>query len=233
MDGFDSSIYFKEANKQYFGNLVQKKPERKEKTEEDKWVFHENVPVMKRGQHDKTKAKLEKEAIGYFLTSQSFAWNFVGTFLTEVLLAELLPDIVICALAQPSVKTRLKLQKSSTKEQIRQRNSNKTVSGSLMDEMLVEVLRDLSVDVIRSTMKEFVDDHFLKATLYDIIDELVTGVVQTELLSMIEEMKEDSECYSIFENLIHNITDEEVNDAAIYVLNEYEQKIFEVQQSQV
>eukprot|EP00079_Xenopus_tropicalis_P037711 XP_017951482.1 PREDICTED: uncharacterized protein LOC100493805 isoform X2 [Xenopus tropicalis] len=184
---FLPSIQFKEESNPYLENLVQKQQARREKNKEDKSVFCENVPVMKRGQHDKTKPKL----------------------------------------------VHLKPWKSSAKELTRQINSKETLSVSLRDEVLVETLRDLSVDVIRSVIQEFVDDHLLKAALYDFMDELITEVTRKELSSVIEEVVEDSEFERFLEDIIHPVVDKEVKVTVTAVLSEYNEQISERQQNQI
>ncbi|KAE8592583.1 hypothetical protein XENTR_v10018798 [Xenopus tropicalis] len=230
---FLPSIQFKEESNPYLENLVQKQQARREKNKEDKSVFCENVPVMKRGQHDKTKPKLEQEAVRVFLNSQHFAWTFIDSFMTEVLLEGILLDVVIEALTQKSTVVHLKPWKSSAKELTRQINSKETLSVSLRDEVLVETLRDLSVDVIRSVIQEFVDDHLLKAALYDFMDELITEVTRKELSSVIEEVVEDSEFERFLEDIIHPVVDKEVKVTVTAVLSEYNEQISERQQNQI
>ncbi|OCT72496.1 uncharacterized protein LOC108696475 [Xenopus laevis] len=229
---FLPSIQFKEGSNSYFENLVHKNQTRREKNKEDKSVFRENVPVMKRGQHDKTNPKLEQDAVRFFLTSQHFAWNFIDSFTTEVLLEGILLDVVIEALTQKSTVAHLKPWKSA-KELTRQKSSKETFPVSLMDEVLVEILRDLSVDVIRSVIQEFVDDHLLKAALYNFMDELITEVTHKELSSVRKEVVEDFEIEFFLESIIHPVIDEEVNVTVTAVLSEYNEQISELQQNQI
>lgn len=49
----------------------------------------------------------------------------------------------------------------------------------------MEVLRDLSSDVFRSAVKDFVDDYLGRAAIFDSMDDIVTEVVQTILSPLV------------------------------------------------
>ncbi|XP_075460482.1 uncharacterized protein LOC142497068 isoform X2 [Ascaphus truei] len=189
---------------------------RKENYKRNDSVFHENFVMKKKGHREKTRSKSEHGSFKYFLENQTFAWNFVDSLISEILLDEIVPDVLIEALTHSSTQNLLQPQKSYHKGWKRDKNSEtllmanretlQTFSRSLMDELLVEVLQDLSVLVIRSTVKDFVDDHLLTATVYNIMDEMLTSTIQTELPLVIEEVREEMQ----LEYVIRDVTKKEV-----------------------
>ncbi|XP_059575492.1 uncharacterized protein LOC106738469 isoform X2 [Alligator mississippiensis] len=103
----------------------------------------------------------------------------------------------------------------------------------LLDELLMEVLRDLSSDVFRSAVKDFVDDYLGRAAIFDSMDDIVTEVVQTILSPLPRETVQEMDCEDILEGIISHVIVEDATALAHSVLGEYDAKLIKLQQHQV
>ncbi|XP_059575493.1 uncharacterized protein LOC106738469 isoform X3 [Alligator mississippiensis] len=114
----------------------------------------------------------------------------------------------------------------------------------LLDELLMEVLRDLSSDVFRSAVKDFVDDYLGRAAIFDSMDDIVTEVVQTILSPLVKlmfpsvlaqprETVQEMDCEDILEGIISHVIVEDATALAHSVLGEYDAKLIKLQQHQV
>ncbi|KAG8569323.1 hypothetical protein GDO81_014368 [Engystomops pustulosus] len=136
---------------------------------------------------ERMKPTTEHTAYRYFTENKHFAGDFVDSFILENLTNEIVPDVLIEALTNNTQMPKKKHygKKARHWKSDNYRGSSGTYSMSLLDELLIEILRDLSAHVLRRMVRDFVDDHLVRAALHDCIDEILTSIIQTELSSMV------------------------------------------------
>ncbi|KAM4652076.1 uncharacterized protein O3C94_014414 [Discoglossus pictus] len=106
-------------------------------------------------------------------------------------------------------------------------------SRTLMEDLVAEVLHSESVDVVRSTVREFVDNHLLYTAVHDCVDETITSIIQTEFPLMMQEIKEEIQSDNIYNNLTHNVIVGELKDVVSAVFSEYDDQLNNLQQDQI
>ncbi|CAN2390745.1 hypothetical protein PRIEUP_LOCUS782, partial [Pristimantis euphronides] len=106
-------------------------------------------------------------------------------------------------------------------------------SMSILDELLIEILRDLSAHVARRMRREFVHEHLVRTALLDCIDNILTSIIQTELSSLVDELNIESEQDRFLDNLIGSVIDEEMEDALISVVTERDERLSQRHRSQI
>nr|XP_033774877.1 uncharacterized protein LOC117347712 isoform X2 [Geotrypetes seraphini] len=106
-------------------------------------------------------------------------------------------------------------------------------SRSLMDDLLLEVLKEFSVSVLRNTMKELVDGHLARSAMFDIADEIVTEAVQSLLPVAIQETQWELEWEETLDAVICDVIEEEVRAIVVSVLSELNAELLKLQHKQV
>ncbi|XP_066461703.1 uncharacterized protein [Eleutherodactylus coqui] len=191
--------------------------------------------LVKNKEQDQMKPTLEHSAYRYFTENKHFAWDFVDSFVAEILINEIVPDVLIEALTTDTQMPKKKTydKKSRHWKSDNYRGSAGSHSVSLLDELIIEVLRDLSAHVLRRMVRDFVDDHLVRAALHDCIDEMLTSIIQTELSSMIDELNSETEHDRLLDSLIKSVIDKEMKDAVISVLSECDDQLSELHKNQI
>ncbi|XP_069597223.1 uncharacterized protein [Ranitomeya imitator] len=187
---------------------------------------------------DRGKPTAEHSSHRYFAENKHFARDFVDSFISEILVDEIVPDVLIEALTNSSQmpKKRKKTArnwKSEPKYNDNRGGSDGSYSPTFLDELLIEILRDLSAHVLRRMVRDFVDDHLIRTALHDCIDEILTSIIQTELSSMVDELNAETEQDRFLNNLIQGVIDKEVKDAVISVLTECDDELSELHKNQI
>ncbi|XP_030076663.1 uncharacterized protein LOC115481563 [Microcaecilia unicolor] len=106
-------------------------------------------------------------------------------------------------------------------------------SMSLLEDLLHEVLRQLSVNVLRNAMQELVDDHLARAAMYDITDEIVSEAVQSLLPVAIQETQWELEWEETLDAVISDVIEEEVMVVLDSALSEHNAELLKLRQKQV
>ncbi|XP_073441282.1 uncharacterized protein [Dendrobates tinctorius] len=194
--------------------------------------------LVKNTERDRGKPTAEHNSHQYFAENKHFAQDFVDSFISEILVDEILPDVLIESLTNSSQmpKKRKKTTrnwKSEHKYNDNHRGSGRSHSLTLLDELLIEILRDLSAHVLRRMVRDFVDDHLIRTALHDCIDEILTSIIQTELSSMVDELNAETEQDRFLNNLIQGVIDKEVKDSVISVLTECDDELSELHKNQI
>ncbi|XP_044853210.1 uncharacterized protein LOC123354890 isoform X4 [Mauremys mutica] len=177
----------------------------------------------------------------YSLDLTQLAWNLVDSFLSQLLLEELVPDVLLETFTefikdqrQQPLKSSNGKSKGEKSQHLRESMSTlKHLPDSLLDELFVEVLRDLSADAFRGAMKDFVDDYLTRAAISDSMDGLVAEVVQMVLPSILREALQEMEYEAILQEVISHVIKEDAKALAQSVLSDYDAKRIKLQQSQI
>ncbi|XP_056399476.1 uncharacterized protein LOC130294081 isoform X2 [Hyla sarda] len=142
--------------------------------------------LLKNNEHERTKPTLEHNAYRYITENKRFAQDFVDSLISEILMDEIIPDVLIEALTSTQMsKKKYNGKKTRHWKSDDYGRSAGSLSMSILDELLIEILRDLSAHVLRRMVRGFVDDHLVRAAVHDCVDEILTNIIQTELLSLI------------------------------------------------
>ncbi|XP_053308090.1 uncharacterized protein LOC128470257 [Spea bombifrons] len=222
-DDSSSTIHTRRGSKQY---------DRSEKHHD----IYKTHSVKKTEQRGKAKTKLENGVFKYYTENHLFAVDFVNSFVSEMLLSEIIPDVLIEALAETTTKIWLQSKKSNKKTRSREERTNsihESCSLSILKELVAEVVGDLSTHVVRSTIKEFVDDHLLRTAVYDFMDEICYNIIQTETPLLVKEIKDEMHIDGMLQYLIDSVIEKEVKDIISTVFNEYEAQLSELQHNQI
>ncbi|XP_067826929.1 uncharacterized protein [Heptranchias perlo] len=152
-------------------------------------------------------------ACSFFRENKSFAWNFVDSFISEVLRDELVPDALmevlsgvytkcppVYSLTKKNSYIQSKLQQITELDVLKQRPA-----VSVLDTLLKEIVGELTVRVIRSAVKELVKEA--------VSEMILEGILQDEILP--------------------SVLDEETRNVAVLLLSEYHTEISEQQQEEV
>ncbi|CAM5121286.1 unnamed protein product [Natator depressus] len=91
---------------------------------------------------------------------------------------------------------------------------------------------DLSADVFRSAMKDFVDDYLTRAAIFESMNRIVTEVVQMVLPIILREALQEMEYEAILQEVISQVVEEDTKALAHSVLGDYA-KMIKLQQSQI
>ncbi|XP_029429116.1 uncharacterized protein LOC115074105 isoform X2 [Rhinatrema bivittatum] len=134
-------------------------------------------------------------------------------------------------------------QKSHDKRQIKNRLlgfqavgyslSPEQFLSSLLEELVLEVLRELSVNVLRNTMKELVDDHLTRSAMHDVMDEIVTEAVQSQLSVAIQDSQNELEWEETLGTVISGAIEGEVRGIVLSVLSEHDTELLKLQHNQI
>ncbi|XP_029429114.1 uncharacterized protein LOC115074105 isoform X1 [Rhinatrema bivittatum] len=207
------------------------------------FVIFENAVGERTGQRGSMHNKVHA-AYYYLLENKDFAWNFADAFISEVLADELVPDVLIETLTHCFAKSRqMYPQKSHDKRQIKNRLlgfqavgyslSPEQFLSSLLEELVLEVLRELSVNVLRNTMKELVDDHLTRSAMHDVMDEIVTEAVQSQLSVAIQDSQNELEWEETLGTVISGAIEGEVRGIVLSVLSEHDTELLKLQHNQI
>ncbi|XP_063799341.1 uncharacterized protein LOC134966492 isoform X2 [Pseudophryne corroboree] len=200
-------------------------------------LFHKTM-LTKKGREN-TMVSLMFGEYRYFTENEYFAWDFVDSFVSEALLEEILPDVLMEALTNnPSQTTTLPLKKyygkGQTKEwKLEYGGTLESISLCLLDELLFEILRDLSAPLLRRMIRDFINDHLLRTVLRDFIDEILTSIIREELSLLVEELNLETEHDRLQEYLIQSLINQEVEDTVIVVLNTCDNQLTELHKKQI
>lgn len=178
----------------------------------------------------------EHNAYRYFAENKHFARDFVDSFVCDTLIDEILPDVLMEALTYNTQMSKKKYNGKKSTSHWKSgdyRESAGSSSVSLLDELLIEILRDISAHVLRRMVRDFVDGHLERAALHDCIDEILTNIIQGELSSMVDELNTETEHDRLLDNLIQSIIDKEVKDTVISVLTECDDQLSELHKNQI
>ncbi|XP_063799343.1 uncharacterized protein LOC134966492 isoform X3 [Pseudophryne corroboree] len=108
-----------------------------------------------------------------------------------------------------------------------------SISLCLLDELLFEILRDLSAPLLRRMIRDFINDHLLRTVLRDFIDEILTSIIREELSLLVEELNLETEHDRLQEYLIQSLINQEVEDTVIVVLNTCDNQLTELHKKQI
>ncbi|XP_056399474.1 uncharacterized protein LOC130294081 isoform X1 [Hyla sarda] len=190
--------------------------------------------LLKNNEHERTKPTLEHNAYRYITENKRFAQDFVDSLISEILMDEIIPDVLIEALTSTQMsKKKYNGKKTRHWKSDDYGRSAGSLSMSILDELLIEILRDLSAHVLRRMVRGFVDDHLVRAAVHDCVDEILTNIIQTELLSLVDELNTEREHDRLLDNLIQSVIDKEVKDAVFSVLTECDSQLSEFHKDQI
>ncbi|CAH2320262.1 Hypothetical predicted protein [Pelobates cultripes] len=179
----------------------------------------------------------EHELFNYFSENQTFALTFLDTFMSEILLSEIIPDVLMEALTNNATQIRVHPQNSYDKATRKEQKTENAVldlfSKSLFNELLLEVVNDLSVNVIRKTMRDFVEDHILNSAVNQFTDEMIISIIQMELPTVIQEIKDEIYLDDIHQYLINDVVDKEVKSTIHTIFVEHEDERSVLQENQI
>ncbi|KAM4016324.1 uncharacterized protein ACNLHF_002693 [Anomaloglossus baeobatrachus] len=222
-----------------YADTKRQRPEGRRSAKYDPFSYK---PILVRStEPDRGKPPAEHNSHRYFTENKYFARDFVDSFISEILIDEIVPDVLIEALTNGSkIPKKRHYGKKTTrnwKSEHKYNNDHKGSAGwhslTLLDELLIEILRDLSAHVLRRMVRDFVDDHLTRTALHDCIDEILTSIIQAELSSMVDELNAETEQDRFLGNLIQGVIDKEVKDAVISVLTECDDELSELHKNQI
>ncbi|XP_069470416.1 uncharacterized protein [Ambystoma mexicanum] len=194
--------------------------------------------------HGRTERTQDPGAIRHFFNSEEFALDFVDSFIAEALQDDLVPDVLIETLTdwftkhekRPPLKSPSKAQSKDKLPHLPIPDSAviaQQQSESLLDEVVTEVLTELSIDAIRTTLKEFVDQHLMKTAAYDITEDLVLETVPLMAQQVIQEIWQDIESEEIIDAVVYETTEEEVKTLVYSVIGECDTEFSHLQKKQI
>ncbi|XP_041030095.1 uncharacterized protein LOC121269527 isoform X2 [Carcharodon carcharias] len=189
----------------------------------------QNSPSVRQEEHEGNKKRssrtwshspgLQRElaACSFFRENKSFAWNFLDSFILEVLRDELVPDILMevlsgyytkCPIYSPTRKhfhTKRKLQQTVKLDVFKQQPA-----VSVLNILLEEVVSELTVGLIRRVVEELVRNH------------LTTTAINESLTEVKEAVSEIWQEGILQEEILPEVLDEEMRNVAVLLLGEYD-----------
>ncbi|XP_067826927.1 uncharacterized protein [Heptranchias perlo] len=181
-------------------------------------------------------------ACSFFRENKSFAWNFVDSFISEVLRDELVPDALmevlsgvytkcppVYSLTKKNSYIQSKLQQITELDVLKQRPA-----VSVLDTLLKEIVGELTVRVIRSAVKELVSDHLTTAAITESLTELMAEAIEPVVPHLVKEAVSEMILEGILQDeILPSVLDEETRNVAVLLLSEYHTEISEQQQEEV
>ncbi|KAM8927683.1 uncharacterized protein RCH25_007935 [Pelodytes ibericus] len=231
----NSQVQLRKENLRHTEGTIQNRHDRKEKHKDDNFD-HKTGLVKKTVLHEPVKITLDRGLFTYLAESQRFAWDYVESLMSEMLHGEIVPDVVIEALTENSTQPWLQQQKLHNKANTREHKADamlKSHSMFAMDKILSEAVDSLSIHVVRRTMKTFVDDHLMGSAIRNVMDEILSSIIQTELPSLIQEITDEIHLEAVLTNVIGSVINEDVKSILHVVLGECEDQISKIQQNQI
>ncbi|XP_067910280.1 uncharacterized protein [Heterodontus francisci] len=214
----------------------------------------QNRPSMKQQEHEGNKKAssrtwshsvgLQRElaAIIFFRENKLFAWNFVDSFILEVLRDELVPDALMEVLSSDHTKhpplyspTR---KSSHTQSELQQATKlavcKQQPAVSILDILLEKIVSDLAMELIRSVVEELVNNHLITAAINKSLTELMEETIEPMIPQLVKEAVSEILLEGILqEEILPDVLDEEVRNVAVLQLSEYDTEMYEQQQEEV
>ncbi|XP_043935008.1 uncharacterized protein LOC122808102 [Protopterus annectens] len=158
----------------------------------------------------------ENAAAIYFLENTTFAKTFVDHFISEVLSDELLPDILMEALSHDIKENKpLRLfhhrQRKPTKyiTVLESDKDLRQVSLSILDGLLNDLMKELSVEALRQNVNAFLDDHLFMNAVIDYMADMMTEVIASMLPRIIQESQAEEHESRVNEEILPYILETE------------------------
>ncbi|XP_078389664.1 uncharacterized protein LOC144671578 [Cetorhinus maximus] len=220
----------------------------------------QNRPSVRQEEHEGNKKRSsrtwshspglqrERAACSFFRENKSFAWNFLDSFILEVLRDELVPDILMevlsgyytkmlpdplkCPIYSPTRKhfhTKRKLQQTVKLDVFKQQPA-----VSVLNTLLEEIVSELTVGLIRRVVEELVRKHLTTTA----INESLTEVMAETIEPMVPQLVKEAVCETLLEGILQEeilpeVLDEEMRNVAMLLLSEYDTEIYEQQKQAI
>ncbi|XP_069039042.1 uncharacterized protein [Lepisosteus oculatus] len=168
----------------------------------------------------------------HFMENKAFAQQFVNSLIRELLCDELIPDLLIEGF---SVKHAAK-DTAKRSRHIGSRGSATAVeslmplSGWVLDELLQEVLHDVSAEVIRTSVKDLVDTHLAQAAVHHCASDVLSETLALLLLEVARAAQEEAQLEA---QLLPEVVAQEAREVALSVLAERDSETAACQLAQV
>nr|XP_015193119.1 PREDICTED: uncharacterized protein LOC107075662 isoform X6 [Lepisosteus oculatus] len=168
----------------------------------------------------------------HFMENKAFAQQFVNSLIRELLCDELIPDLLIEGF---SVKHAAK-DTAKRSRHIGSRGSATAVeslmplSGWVLDELLQEVLHDVSAEVIRTSVKDLVDTHLAQAAVHHCASDVLSETLALLLLEVARAAQEEAQLEA---ELLPEVVAQEAREVALSVLAERDSETAACQLAQV
>ncbi|XP_078540088.1 uncharacterized protein LOC144825052 [Lissotriton helveticus] len=249
-DGTDKrSVHPRRGNKAYFP-LPDEGNSRKLKRRDSDPALYKNSFLQFNSYHGKTENEKERKAFSRFFENKEFALDFLDSFITEILQDDIVPDVLIEALTESFTTTKTptptptqKTAQSPVKIQLKAESPDILLLDpalieqqhfeAILDEVVIDLLRELSIDTIRTTLKDFVDSHLMKVATYEIIDEILLETIHAISPGIIQEACQEIEYEEILHTIVSDTTEEEVKSLVYSVIGECDVELLQQQQNQV
>ncbi|XP_041030096.1 uncharacterized protein LOC121269527 isoform X3 [Carcharodon carcharias] len=172
----------------------------------------------------------ELAACSFFRENKSFAWNFLDSFILEVLRDELVPDILMevlsgyytkCPIYSPTRKhfhTKRKLQQTVKLDVFKQQPA-----VSVLNILLEEVVSELTVGLIRRVVEELVRNHLTTTAINESLTEVMAETIEPMVPQLVKEAVSEIWQEGILqEEILPEVLDEEMRNVAVLLLGEYD-----------
>uniref|UniRef100_UPI00398F7D54 uncharacterized protein isoform X2 n=1 Tax=Pristiophorus japonicus TaxID=55135 RepID=UPI00398F7D54 len=211
----------------------------------------QNVPSMRHEGDTKASSRtlshnpgLEREfaACSFFRENKSFAWNFVDSFIWDVLQEEFVPDALMEVLSGDYTKSPPVYAPTMKNSHIQSELQQKAKLGvlkqrpavSVLDTLLEEIVSDLTLGLIRSVVEKLVDNHLTTAAISECLRELMAETIEPMVPQLVTEAVSEMMLEGILqEEILLDVLDEEMRNVVTLLLNQYDTEIYEEQQEEV
>ncbi|XP_069039043.1 uncharacterized protein [Lepisosteus oculatus] len=166
----------------------------------------------------------------HFMENKAFAQQFVNSLIRELLCDELIPDLLIEGFsvkhaAKDTAKRSRHIGGSATAVE-----SLMPLSGWVLDELLQEVLHDVSAEVIRTSVKDLVDTHLAQAAVHHCASDVLSETLALLLLEVARAAQEEAQLEA---QLLPEVVAQEAREVALSVLAERDSETAACQLAQV
>nr|XP_015193112.1 PREDICTED: uncharacterized protein LOC107075662 isoform X3 [Lepisosteus oculatus] len=176
----------------------------------------------------------------HFMENKAFAQQFVNSLIRELLCDELIPDLLIEVFSRESVQGfSVKHAAKDTAKRSRHIGSRGSataveslmpLSGWVLDELLQEVLHDVSAEVIRTSVKDLVDTHLAQAAVHHCASDVLSETLALLLLEVARAAQEEAQLEA---ELLPEVVAQEAREVALSVLAERDSETAACQLAQV
>ncbi|XP_069077456.1 uncharacterized protein [Pleurodeles waltl] len=251
-DGADKGSFHPRRGKKGHFSLFDELSSSKLKRRDSDPAFYKNSFLELKPYRGRTEHEKESKALSNFFENKDFARDFVDSFITEILQDTIVPDVLIEALTKSFTTTKTQTQtqtqkrphlKSPVKTLLKAKTPDILLFDSalieqqhfesILDEVVLDLIRELSIDTIRTTLKDFVDRHIMKTATHEIIDEIILETVQAISPGIIQEAWQEKDCEEILHTIVSDTTAEEVKSLVYSVIGDCDVELLQQQQHQV
>ncbi|XP_059495066.1 uncharacterized protein LOC125467025 isoform X2 [Stegostoma tigrinum] len=168
----------------------------------------------------------------------SFAWNFVNSFILEMLQDELVPDTLMevlsddankCAPAYSPTGKNFDI-KGKLPQTLKPAILKQLPAVSILDTLLEEAVGEMTVGLIRRVIEKFVKNCLSNTAIDESVTELIAETIEPMVPWLVKEAVSETLEGILQENILSEVLDEEMRNIAVLLLSEYDTETCEEQQ---